>query len=264
MTRAKILIGDFLARFEIPCTAVALREILTVNETVIAYFTYVEAYEQMLENAMIELDESGFVRLTQTGKQLVGELSDLAVKSLRDKALASGESYFREKKTERDTKVQLVEENDAFAAQCECFDNGSLLMRIKLFYPDRELADHMRSLMNADPVGLYCRVFDRILRKSLDLVELSPQTPMDKTMFESVRRFAAAYEDPENKCVSKALDKGYEVVCKCSSDDTVLMELGVYAPDEEQADYICEKLSQDTLIFSIVTRLVLQNLAQTV
>lgn len=63
VTRAKIIIGDFLARFEKPCTAVALREILTVNETVIAYFTYVQAYEQMLENAMIELDENGCVRL---------------------------------------------------------------------------------------------------------------------------------------------------------------------------------------------------------
>ena len=51
VTRAKILIGDFLARFEEPCTADQLREILTVNETVIDYFTYTEAYEQMLANA---------------------------------------------------------------------------------------------------------------------------------------------------------------------------------------------------------------------
>ena len=188
VTRAKILIGDFLARFDTPCTPDTLREILTVNETVIAYFTYVEAYEQMLANAMLTLDDKGFVTLTETGRQLVSELSDLAVQKLRDKALASGESYFLDKKTRRDTCVKLVENGSLSGAQCECFDNGITLMRITLFYSEKELADYMRSLMNADPVGLYCKVFDRLLRVTLDLEEFEPQSQIDKNLLDGVQR----------------------------------------------------------------------------
>ena len=261
VTRAKILIGDFLARFDIPCTPDALREILTVNETVIAYFTYVEAYEQMLANAMLTLDEKGFVTLTETGRQLVSELSDLAQQRLRDKALESGEGYFRDRKTQRDTDVRLVEKDGMFGAQCECFDNGMTLMRVTLFYSEKELADYMRSLMNADPVGLYCKVFDRILRVTLDLEEFAPQSPMDKNLLDGVLNFLAENSEFNNKCVSKALDKGFEVTCKCTGEQP-LMELSVFAQDENQAEYICEKLSQDKLIFSIVTRLVLQNSAK--
>ena len=82
--RAKIIIGDFLARYEEPCSAAELREILTVNDTVIAYFTYVEAYEQMLGNGMIEVDKNGCVRLTETGKQLISETG----RSLRRRAIS--------------------------------------------------------------------------------------------------------------------------------------------------------------------------------
>ena len=258
VTRAKILIGDFLARFDTPCTPDTLREILTVNETVIAYFTYVEAYEQMLANAMLTLDDKGFVTLTETGRQLVSELSDLAVQKLRDKALASGESYFLDKKTRRDTCVKLVENGSLSGAQCECFDNGITLMRITLFYSEKELADYMRSLMNADPVGLYCKVFDRLLRVTLDLEEFEPQSQIDKNLLDGVLNFVSENSEFNNKCVSKALDKGFEVTCKCTGEQ-LLMELSVFAQDEQQAEYICEKLSQDKLIFSIVTRLVLQN-----
>lgn len=261
VTRAKIIIGDFLERFEEPCTANELREILTVNENVIGYFTYVDAYDQMLENKMIMLDENGNVRLTKEGKQLVPELLELSPEKLRDRALASARDYFREKKTERDTAVTLVEADNAFGARCECFDNGLTLMRVTLWYPQRELADFMRSLMNTDPVGLYCELFDRILRTTLDLVEFSAQTQMDEMLVRGVSSFLNDHSEQINECASNALDKGFEVNCKCH-DEQLLMELDVFAPDQQQANFICRKLSQDKLIFSVVTRLVLQNLGK--
>ena len=157
--------------------------------------------------------------------------------------------------------MRLVEKDGMFGAQCECFDNGMTLMRVTLFYSEKELADYMRSLMNADPVGLYCKVFDRILRVTLDLEEFAPQSPMDKNLLDGVLNFLAENSEFNNKCVSKALDKGFEVTCKCTGEQP-LMELSVFAQDENQAEYICEKLAQDKLIFSIVTRLVLQNSAK--
>lgn len=259
VTRAKILIGDFLARFELPCTVVALREILTVNETVIEYFTYVEAYEQMLENAMIELDQNGCVRLTQTGSQLVGELSQLAEQRLREKAIASGESYFREQKTERDTRVQLVETDGTYAAQCECFDNSTTLMRITLYNKDKELADHLRSLMNSDPVGLYCAVFDHILGTAEKKGEVPQQSTLEKSLTQGVERFVREHPQTSCECESKAVNKGFEATCKCFSDGLLLMRIGVFAPNEQQAEYICDRLGKDNDIFSAVVKLVLQN-----
>jgi hypothetical protein len=262
VTRAKIIIGDFLSRFEEPCTATELREILTVNENVIGYFTYVDAYDQMLDNKMISVGENGIVRLTETGRELLPELLELSSEKLRDRALASAESYFCEKKTRRDTDVRLIEKDGSYAAVCECFDNGTVLMLITLWYPDMEKADFIRSLMNADPVGIYCSVFDRLLRKTLDLVELSPQSAIDENMLDAVQSYASNQPESENRCESKALDKGFEVDCKCFGDETLLMELDVFAPDEQQAGFICQKLTQDKLIYSVVTRLVLQNLSK--
>lgn len=259
VTRAKILIGDFLARFETPCTAVALREILTVNETVIEYFTYVQAYEQMLENAVIGLDENGCVHLTQTGSELVGELAPLVSQRLREKAIASGESYFREQKTERDTRVQLVETDGTYAAQCECFDNSTTLMRVTLYNKDKELADHLRSLMNADPVGLYCAVLDHILGTAEKKGELPEQTTLERSLTQGVERFVAQHPQTNCECESMALDKGFEAMCKCFSEGLLLMQLGVFAPDERQAGYICDRLGQDKDIFSATVKLVLQN-----
>lgn len=260
VTRAKIIIGDFLARFEKPCTAVALREILTVNETVIAYFTYVQAYEQMLENAMIELDENGCVRLTQVGKQLAGELSELASQRLREKALASGENYFCEKKTERDTQVRLIEKNGCFAAQCKCFDNSTTLMSITLWHKDRELADYLRSLMNADPVGLYCDVFDYILGTAKKKIGPPDQTVFERSLTQGVERFMNKHLTTNCKCAVRAVDKGFEMNCECFDDDLLLMELCVFAPDERQAGFICDRLEKDKDIFSVLTGLVLRNL----
>ncbi len=261
-TKAKIIIGDFLARYDEPCTAAQLREILTVNDTVIAYFTYVEAYEQMLGNAMIEVDENGCVRLTEEGRQLVPEISEFTSEKLKDRALASADSYFREKKTQRDTSVQLVEQGGFFGARCECFDNQTPLMRVTLWYPDRELADFMRSLMNIDPVGLYCGVLDRVLGIKTELVEFSAITPMDKTLEHGVREFVDKHSDCVNECRNKALDKGFEVSCRCSDDERLVMELEVYAPDEQQAENLCRSIEKDSLVYSVVTRLVLQNLGK--
>lgn len=260
--RAKIIIGDFLARYEEPCSAAELREILTVNDTVIAYFTYVEAYEQMLGNGMIEIDKNGCVRLTETGKQLISEISEFTSEKLRDRAIASAESYFREKKTQRDTKVSLADQDGAFGARCECFDNRTPLMRVILWYDDRELADFMRSLMNVDPVGLYCGVLDRVLGIKTELVEFSAESPMDRTLEQGVRRFIGEHTDCVNKCTAKALDKGFEVSCRCSDDERLLMELEVYAPDEQQAENLCRSIEKDSLVYSVVTRLVLQNLGK--
>ena len=262
--RAKIIIGDFLARCEEPCTAAELREILTVNDTVIAYFTYVEAYEQMLANSMIELDANGCVRLTETGKRLVPELSEFTSEKLRERALASAENYFREKKTERDTNVLLVQDQDSFGARCECFDNGTTLMRVTLWYDDRELADFMRSLMNVDPVGLYCDVLDRVLGIKTELMEFSAESPMDRTLAQGVRGFIDEHSECVNECGSETMDKGVEVLCRCSDADSgqLLMELEVYAPDERQAEYLCESLTRDKMIFCLVGRLVLQNLGK--
>lgn len=259
VTRAKIIIGDLLARFETPCTAAELREILTVNETVIAYFTYVEAYEQMLANSMIELDQSTCVKLTETGRQLVGELSKLVPQSFRDKALDSAQSYFYEKKTQRDTKVSLIEQGGSFAAQCECFDDRVLLMRIAVWNKDREIADLIRSLMNADPVGLYCGMFDHILGVKSEKTETVPESPLEKALIKAVKDFAVQHGSCERRCEVKALDKGFEVGCSCTDEQLLLMQLDVFVPDEQQAGFISRRLEQDESLLESTVQCLLSN-----
>lgn len=259
VTRAKILIGDFLARFEEPCTADELREILTVNETVIDYFTYVQAYEQMLANAMIELDESGCVRLTQEGGQLVPELSELALKSLRDRALESAQSYFSEKKNQRDTQVRLLEQDDAFGALCECFDNGRLLMRLTLWSADKELADFLRARMNADTVRLYCAVMDCILGAKAEKQPAPEQSEYEKRLAGAAREYAK--QSVQNVCSCKQAESGFEVKCECCAQQK-LCELEISAPDEQQARSICQRLTHDSTLLESIVGCVLANRAE--
>ena len=256
VTRAKILIGDFLARFEEPCTADQLREILTVNETVIDYFTYTEAYEQMLANAMIELDESCCVRLTDAGKELVPELSELALKSLRDRALGSAQSYFSEKKNRRDTQVRLLEQDDAFGAMCECLDNGRLLMRLTLWSKDKELADFLRARMNADTVRLYCAVMDCILGARAKAEPAAEQTEYEQRLAAAAQMLAK--QTAENDCSSSKTQSGFEVRCVCRVQQKVC-ELEISAPDEQQAQRICRRLSQDDTLLECIVACVLAN-----
>lgn len=258
-SQAKILIGGFLARFETPCTAGELREILTVNENVIGYFTYVEAFEEMSENAMTELDDNGFVKLTETGRQLVEELEKLVPKSLRDRALASGEEYLRDKKNQRDTQVRLTERNGVFGAEFSCSDNGVTLMKVTLWNKDRELADHQRALMNADPVKLYCRVTDHILGARESLPAVVEENAYDQKLAASLREFAESCGDAIIKCSCEALEKGCAVKCECSLEGQPLMELEMNAPDKQQADFICESLEKDGALFKSVTQCVLAN-----
>ena len=258
VTRAKIIIGDFLARFEEPCTDSELREILTVNETVIDYFTFVEAYEQMLANKMIELDEKGFVKLTEQGQALVPELSELAMKSLRDRAVESGESYLRGKKTERDTQVSLLERGGAYGALCECYDNGRLLMRLILWTSDKELADFLRAKMNADTVRLYCAVMDCILGAQMKNTSSDEQTAYEQRLVCAAQELAQ--QNAENICTSRQTDGVFEVRCECVGQaGQTLAELETGAPDSEQAEMICARLKQDKTLLDSILACVLAN-----
>lgn len=258
VTGAKILIGDFLARSDDRYTADELGEILTVNENVIDYFVYVRAYDELEQDGIVVVDENGFAALSEKGRGLVAELEKLVPKSLRDKALMSGERYKREKKSSEDTRVYLEENGERTAAVCECFDNGRTLMRIKLWNDEKELAEHERSMMNADPVKLYCKVLDLVLGNFSGEEVTLTGTPLEITLGEAVQKYVRSCGKAENIC---SVDSQGEVraVCRCTAGEKLVMELEVNAPDETQADYLCGKMAENTALFSQVTNAVLSN-----
>ena len=258
VSQAKILIGSFLSSSQINCTAAQLREILTVNENVIGYFTYVEAFEQMCKDGMTQTDAQGHVKLTDTGRQLVSELESMVPRSLRDRALISGEEYMQDKKNKRDIRVELVSQGEDLGAQCECCDSGRTLMRMVLWNTDKELSDHERSLMNSDPSRLYCSVMDYILGKMPPHEDFAGQTDLEKRLTAAAREKAERAQT-KNSCRIKQLPQGLIVSCKCSCGAKVLMELDVGAPDKEQAQYIANRLEQDTGLYKSAVECVLKN-----
>lgn len=258
VSQAKILIGSFLSSSQINCTAAQLREILTVNENVIGYFTYVEAFEQMCKDGMTQTDAQGHVKLTDMGRQLVSELESMVPRSLRDRALISGEEYMQDKKNKRDIRVELVSQGENLGAQCECCDSGRTLMRMVLWNREREISDHERSLMNSDPSRLYCSVMDYILGKMPPDEDFAGQTDLEKRLTAAAREKAEKAQT-KNSCRIKQLPQGLIVSCKCSCGAKVLMELDVGAPDKEQAQFIAKRLENDMSLYKNIVECVLKN-----
>ncbi len=69
-----------------------------------------------------------------------------------------------------------------------------------------------------------------------------PKSFRDKILSSGLKLFAKIKIDNDVKCEITPLEKGFNVECKCYDMDVILMDLKLFAPDEEQAILIKEKI----------------------
>lgn len=69
-----------------------------------------------------------------------------------------------------------------------------------------------------------------------------PRSFRDKILAAGLKLFSKLKIEHDVKCEVTKLEKGYSVSCICNDNDVVLLDMKLFAPDEEQATFIKEKI----------------------
>lgn len=161
----KLLIAYFLNQIDRPCTPQQLLEIFT-GEGITDYFLYTEALKEMLDTGTIVAEEKDGVRqylLSDKGHAGAESFKRLVPKSVRDRILSSGLRLFARLKTEQSVKTEIIEQDNDYYVSCTVRDNGTELMELRLFAPDKEQAEHIRRRIMANPSEIYGRILDYVV-----------------------------------------------------------------------------------------------------
>lgn len=76
-----------------------------------------------------------------------------------------------------------------------------------------------------------------------------PKSFRDKILAAGLKLFAKLKIEHDVKCEITKLNKGYSVSCICNDNDVILMDIKLFAPDEEQATLIKDKIMQNPTEF---------------
>jgi len=79
--------------------------------------------------------------------------------------------------------------------------------------------------------------------------ELVTKSVRDRIYAAGLRLFAKLRAEQEMRFEIRKLDKGYSVRCVCEDGDIKLMDLSLFAPDKEQAEFIKSKILMDPSAF---------------
>lgn len=69
-----------------------------------------------------------------------------------------------------------------------------------------------------------------------------PKSFRDKILSAGLKLFSKLKIEHDVKCEISKLEKGYSISCICNDNDIILMNMKLFAPDEEQAILIKEKI----------------------
>ena len=161
----KILLAYFLNRIDRPVTPAQMLEIIRSADCV-SYFLYVEAVEQMKKNGTLVIEEqegTEYYVLTEAGKEGAESLKDLVSKSVRDRIYASGLKLFAKLRAEREMKFEITPQDSGYSVHCYLEEGNVTLLDLRLFAPDKEQAEFIKSKILMNPSEFYSRVLDYII-----------------------------------------------------------------------------------------------------
>lgn len=78
---------------------------------------------------------------------------------------------------------------------------------------------------------------------------LVPKSFRDRILSSGLKFFAQLKNDNNVKVVVEKTNRGYSVNCRCTEGEFVLMDLKLFAPDEEQAEMLSQKISMNPIDF---------------
>ena len=95
----------------------------------------------------------------------------------------------------------------------------------------------------------YYRLTEKGIEGAEKFKKLVPKSFRDKIYAAGLRLFVKLKNDRDVSFDIKPAKRGYNVHCRCCDDDMVLMDITLYAPDQEQANYIKSKIQMNPTDF---------------
>lgn len=95
----------------------------------------------------------------------------------------------------------------------------------------------------------YYRLTEKGAAGADDFKKQVPKSLRDKIYASGLRLFAKLKNERDITFDISPNDRGYNVHCKCCDGDIVLMDINLFAPDEEQANYIKSKIQMNPTDF---------------
>ncbi len=95
----------------------------------------------------------------------------------------------------------------------------------------------------------YYRLTEKGMAGAEDFKKQVPKSLRDRMYASGLRLFAKLKNERDTSFEITKTDKGYNVHCRCCDGDIVLMDIDLFAPDEEQANYIRSKIQQNPTDF---------------
>ena len=98
----------------------------------------------------------------------------------------------------------------------------------------------------------YYRLTEKGIEGAEKFKKLVPKSFRDKIYAAGLRLFVKLKNDRDVSFDIKPAKRGYNVHCRCCDDDMVLMDITLYAPDQEQANYIKSKIQMNCRVVDYI------------
>ncbi len=106
-----------------------------------------------------------------------------------------------------------------------------------------QMLDAGTILLETDEDGMQYYILSDVGRAGADdFKKLVPKSFRDRILSSGLKFFAKLKNQQDVKCSITQSGKGYNVVCICTDNDLVLMDLKLFAPDLEQAQMLRDKI----------------------
>lgn len=105
-------------------------------------------------------------------------------------------------------------------------------------------------LLQTDSNGVQYYVLSEMAKAGADdFKKLVPKSFRDRILASGLKFFAKLKNDHNVNCTVSSSDNGYSVNCVCRDGELVLMDLKLFAPDDEQAQMLKDAIMLDPTAF---------------
>ena len=131
----KILICYMLATLDAPFSKNDVIRVL--QETALAnYFEINDAFSSLLEMGNLETSDGQYFRLTESGRQISGNLYAMLPLSVRDKAIQAANQLRAQAKIEKENTVEIERVETGYQVTCHVSGGSLELMNFTVYVPD--------------------------------------------------------------------------------------------------------------------------------
>lgn len=170
----KVLLCYLLSKLDRPVSEEQLLEIAE-DSGVINYFYLSEAVEELLKTGAVsaEASENGRIfRIEEKGRLGSEYFNRYIPMTFRRSILSSAYSFFAKIRRENECRCEIVPADNGYSVSFSIGDGSPELMRLSLYAPDEEQAEHIAEKIKRNPTQFYQNVIRLVLENPEEETEI--------------------------------------------------------------------------------------------